>query len=51
MINDTAYQHCMLAAIGRLSMQLANLAGCAQDIEGVIDGQNAIHVVQTRPQV
>ena len=51
MFNDVAYQHCMLAAIGVLSMQIVNLTGCAQDIEGVIDGQDTIHVVQTRPQV
>lgn len=51
MCNEQSYQQCMLAAIGLVSLQLERLMGTAQDIEGVIDHSNAIHIVQTRPQV
>lgn len=51
MCNEQNYQHHMLAAIGIVSLQLEQLMGSAQDIEGVIDHSNAIHIVQTRPQV
>ena len=51
MCNDLKYQHCMLAAVGVLSLQLEGLIGSAQDIEGVIDYSDRLHLVQTRPQV
>ena len=51
MCNDLTYQCQMLAAIGVVSLRLEQLTGSAQDIEGVIDFDNAVHVVQTRPQV
>lgn len=51
MCNELLYQHQMLAAVGVVSLKLEQLEGCAQDIEGVIDYHNTIHVVQTRPQV
>ena len=51
MCNEQSYQQRMLAAIGIVSLQLERLMGSAQDIEGIIDRSNAIHIVQTRPQV
>ena len=51
MCNDLNHQCSMLAAIGVVSVQLERLLGSAQDIEGVIDHRDAIHIVQTRPQV
>ncbi len=46
-----AYQHSMLAAVGLVSLRIEQLLGSAQDIEGVIDCNNVLHIVQTRPQV
>ena len=51
MCNEPKYQHRMLAAVGVVSLQLEGLMGSAQDIEGVIDYSDTIHLVQTRPQV
>lgn len=48
---DLHYQCQLLAAIGVVSLCLEQLVGSAQDIEGVVDYDNAVHVVQTRPQV
>ncbi|KAL3148765.1 COP9 signalosome complex subunit 8 [Trebouxia sp. C0009 RCD-2024] len=51
MCYDLHFQRKLLAAIGVVSLRLEQLVGSAQDIEGVIDNHNAVHVVQTRPQV
>ena len=48
---DSVYQHSMLVSIGIASMQIEQLMGAAQDIEGVIDCHDTLHIVQTRPQV
>ena len=48
---DSVYQHSMLVSIGIASMQIEQLMGSAQDIEGVIDCHDTLHIVQTRPQV
>ena len=50
-VNDIAYQHCMLAAIGLASLQLELLSCSPQDIEGLIDYSHALHIVQARAQV
>ena len=48
---DNEYQHSMLGAIGLVSLRIEQLLGGAQDIEGVIDDDSTVHIVQTRPQV
>ncbi len=48
---DQAYQHSMLVIIGIASMQIEQLMGAAQDIEGVLDCNDILNIVQTRPQV
>ena len=51
LLSDFAYQHSILAAVGLLSLQLEQVLQGPQDVEGVIDYDSRIHVVQTRPQV
>lgn len=51
LLTDEAYRQSMLVAIGLVSMRIEQLMGCAQDIEGVLDCNDVLHVVQTRPQV
>ena len=51
LISDFTYQTRMLIAIAAVCVAVEQVAGCAQDIEGVIDFDNALHIVQTRPQV
>lgn len=51
LINDTMYQNHILASIAAVCSDIERVAGSAQDIEGVVDWQDAIHIVQSRPQV
>ena len=45
------YQQAMLVKLAAVCMRIEQLAGSAQDIEGVIDYNNDLHIVQSRPQV
>lgn len=51
LLNDNKYQREMLAAVAMVALVIEQLVGTAQDIEGVIDKQDKVHIVQTRPQV
>ena len=51
LLNDNKYQRELLAAVAMASLAIEQLVGTAQDIEGVIDKQDKVHIVQTRPQV
>ena len=45
------YQTSMIAKIAATCLFIEHLFGSAQDIEGVIDFTNGVHIVQSRPQV
>ena len=45
------YQLSVLVRLAVVCMHIEQLMGSAQDIEGVIDHDNDLHIVQSRPQV
>lgn len=51
LVSDPTYQTRMLISIAAVCVAVEQVAGSAQDVEGVIDFDDALHIVQTRPQV
>jgi alpha-glucan,water dikinase len=51
LITDEGMRQKMLSAIAKVALEIENLLGSAQDIEGAIAEDGAIWIVQTRPQV
>lgn len=51
LVNKSSYQMHNLMRIAAVCTKIEQISGSAQDIEGVIDCDDAIHIVQTRPQV
>ena len=51
LVNDTQYQALLLTDIAAVCAMMEQITGSAQDVEGVIDFNDALHIVQTRPQV
>jgi len=49
--NNEDFRNQMLSAIAKCGMEIENLLGSAQDIEGAITEDGKLFVVQTRPQV
>ena len=49
--NNEDFRNQMLSAIAKSGMEIENLLGSAQDIEGAITEDGKLFVVQTRPQV
>lgn len=50
-ITDPAYRRSILSAICQAGLEIEQALGSAQDIEGVVGPDDAITIVQTRPQV
>lgn len=48
---DEVFRRKVLWQIAKVSHLLENNFGCAQDVEGVIDWDSKLHIVQSRPQV
>jgi alpha-glucan,water dikinase len=48
---DVGFRNELLARVCRLGYDIEKALGSAQDIEGVVEADGAITVVQTRPQV
>ena len=46
-----SYQQSMRVKMAIICMRIEQLLGSAQDIEGVVDCNNHLHIVQSRPQV
>ena len=51
LFTDDAFQADMLARIAAASVAVECAFGAAQDVEGVVDAEGRVHVVQARPQV
>ena len=51
LITDEGMRQKMLSAIAKVALEIENLLGSAQDIEGAIAEDGALWIVQTRPQV
>lgn len=51
LVNDFVYQSHMLAIIAGICAQIEQIMGSPQDVEGVVDSTDSVHIVQTRPQV
>jgi alpha-glucan,water dikinase len=51
LITDGAFQHVTMGRIALAASAVEEAAGSPQDIEGVIAADNALYIVQTRPQV
>ena len=51
LVYDTSYRQQIMWNIASISRDIEAHMGCAQDIEGVIDCTDRIHIVQSRPQV
>ena len=48
---DEGFRKRLLAAVLRAGAEVEKALGSAQDIEGVIDAEGNLTVVQTRPQM
>ena len=51
LFTDDAFQADMLARIAAASVAVERAFGAAQDVEGLVDAEGRVHVVQARPQV
>ena len=51
LLTDVAFQQKMMADVLRTGAAIERSLGSPQDIEGCIDSEGRIIVVQTRPQV
>ena len=51
LITDEGMRQKMLSAIAKVALEIENLLGSAQDIEGAIAEDGTLWIVQTRPQV
>ena len=51
LINDAVYQSQMLAIVASICVQIEQVMESPQDVEGVVDFADTVHIVQTRPQV
>ena len=51
LVYDTSFRQQIMWNIASISRDIEAHMGCAQDIEGVIDYTDRIHIVQSRPQV
>ena len=51
MVKDDEYRTHLLTDAAAVCVKIERITGSAQDIEGVIDFNDTVHIVQTRPQV
>ena len=51
LVADPAFRAALLARIAEVGVAVEGALGCAQDIEGCVEADGTITVVQTRPQV
>lgn len=51
MVTDNEYRTYLLTDVAAVCVEIERITGSAQDIEGVIDFNDTVHIVQTRPQV
>jgi len=50
-MQDAGFRNRLLAQIARVGYELEQVLGSPQDIEGCIDDDGNLYVVQTRPQM
>lgn len=50
-VSDDNFRRSLLSAVLKAGFEIEKALGSAQDIEGVIDADGKLTVVQTRPQV
>ena len=52
LLNDEQFQRQLLRRIALAAVAVEEaMGGVPQDIEGVVDAEDCVHIVQTRPQV
>ena len=51
LMTDESKRRKMLSLIAKVALEIENLCGSPQDIEGAISEDGNIYIVQTRPQV
>ena len=50
-MTDMGFRRKLLTEVARVGLELEDVLGSAQDIEGCVDKDGNVHVVQTRPQM
>ena len=50
-MTDQGFRMEMLGKVARVGLELEDVLGSAQDIEGCVDHEGNVYVVQTRPQM
>ena len=50
-VSDEGFRKVLLTAVLKAGLEIEKALGSAQDIEGVIDADGKLTVVQTRPQM
>ncbi|CEG00106.1 Pyruvate phosphate dikinase,PEP/pyruvate-binding [Ostreococcus tauri] len=51
LMTDESKRRTMLSMVAKIALEIENLCGSPQDIEGAIADNGSIYIVQTRPQV
>ncbi len=51
LLQDEAFRRSIMVSVARVGLEVERALGSVQDVEGVVDSDGVVTVVQTRPQM